>query len=331
MKFTQDMKENTVTDEHAFTNRRTILQRLGILTAAGITSSLAPSYAKEWFDAQPNQPSNSPSGLQYSTPKIYQPDLKLTPEGKVIGYNNFYEFGWDKADPAKLSQNFRADPWKIAIDGEVNQPMTLDLDDIFKKFDLEERIYRFRCVEAWSMVIPWIGFPLSDLLQLADPTSNAKYVAFQTLYDPQQFPNQGKKFSGNFTFPYVEGLRMDEAMHPLTLVAVGLYGKNLLPQNGAPLRLVVPWKYGFKSIKSIVDIRLTENEPPTTWNISAPNEYGFYANVNPNAPHPRWSQASERIIGTEGLFGAKRQDTALFNGYSEVADLYKNMNLHKYY
>lgn len=331
MKFRADIKENQVTDEHIFNNRREILQKLGILTAAGISASLTPSFAQEWFDKQPEKPSNNGSALHYTSPKIYHPDLTLTPEAKVIGYNNFYEFGWDKSDPAELSQNFQSSPWSVTIDGEVNNPMTLDIDDIYKKFDLEERIYRFRCVEAWSMVIPWIGFPLADLIKMIDPTSDANYVAFKTLYDPQQFPNQGQKFSGNFQFPYIEGLRMDEGLHPLTLVAVGLYGKKLLPQNGAPIRLVVPWKYGFKSIKSIVNIRLTKNEPPTTWNISAPHEYGFYANVNPDVSHPRWSQASERIIGTEGIFGAKRQDTLPFNGYTEVAELYKNMNLHKYY
>ncbi|WP_077927114.1 protein-methionine-sulfoxide reductase catalytic subunit MsrP [Wohlfahrtiimonas populi] len=333
MKFRSNIKENNVTDEKIFINRRRILKGLGLFTASSVASGIAISRAQSWFEQQPKMPSNlhAPTSLKFFNSTIYSPNLELTPENKVTGYNNFYEFGWDKADPARLSQNFKSDPWKVEIDGEINQAMTLDLDDIFNKFDLEERIYRFRCVEAWSMVIPWIGFPLSALLKMVDPTNNAKYVAFQTLYDPEQFPNQGKKFSGNFSFPYIEGLRIDEAMHPLTFVAVGLYGNKLLPQNGAPIRLVVPWKYGFKSIKSIVNIRLTENEPPTTWNISAPNEYGFYANVNPNVSHPRWSQASERIIGSEGLFGAKRQDTLLFNGYPEVAELYKNMNLHKYY
>lgn len=332
MKFIPHIKENKVTDEKIFHNRRQILKGLGALTATGITSALAPSQAKSWFDNQPETPSNNDSSaLQYSNSPIYQPNLSLTPENKVTGYNNFYEFGWDKSDPAALSQNFKSDPWQVKIGGEANQPMTLDMDDILKKMALEERIYRFRCVEAWSMIIPWIGFPLADLLKLVDPTSDANYIAFQTLFDPEQFPNQQKRFSGGFQFPYIEGLRMDEAMHPLTFIAVGLYGKNLLPQNGAPIRLVVPWKYGFKSIKSIINIRLTKNEPPTTWNISAPNEYGFYANVNPNVAHPRWSQASERIIGSEGLFGAKRQDTQLFNGYTEVAELYKNMDLHKYY
>lgn len=330
MKFKQNIKENQITDEQIFLNRREILQKLGALTAVGITSSAAPAYAKSWFDSQPDKPSSSPT-LQYSSPKIYQPKLPLTPEEKIIGYNNFYEFGWGKSDPAEFSHNFQSNPWKIAIDGEVNKPITLDIDDIFKTFDLEERIYRFRCVEAWSMVIPWIGFPLSKLIQLVDPTSDANYVAFQTLFDPELFPNQKGRLVGGFKFPYIEGLRMDEAMHPLTFIAVGLYGKNLLPQNGAPIRLVVPWKYGFKSIKSIVSIRLTKNEPPTTWNISAPNEYGFYANVNPKVAHPRWSQASERIIGSEGLFGAKRQDTQLFNGYTEVSELYKNMNLQQNY
>lgn len=333
MTFNPNIKENQVTDENLFHNRRQILKGLGLLTATGITSALAPSHAKSWFDHQPQTPSNNNTAptLQFSNSAIYQPNLPLTPENKVTGYNNFYEFGWDKSDPAALSQNFKSDPWQVKIDGEAHQPMILDIDDILKKMTLEERIYRFRCVEAWSMVIPWIGFPLADLLKLVDPTADANYVAFQTLFDPEQFPNQKRASPSGFKFPYIEGLRMDEAMHPLTFVAVGLYGKHLLPQNGAPIRLVVPWKYGFKSIKSIVNIRLTKNEPPTTWNLSAPHEYGFYANVNPDVSHPRWSQASERIIGSEGLFGAKRQETQLFNGYTEVAELYKNMNLNRYY
>jgi sulfoxide reductase catalytic subunit YedY len=212
----------------------------------------------------------------------------------------------------------------------VNNPIKLDYDDIFNKFTLEERIYRLRCVEAWSMNIPWIGFPLADLIKMADPQSGAKYVAFETLYDPKQFPAQ--RSWSSIDYPYVEGLRLDEAMNPLALISVGLYGKTLAPQNGAPLRLVVPWKYGFKSIKSIVRIRLTDKEPPTTWNRSAPSEYGFYANVNPQVDHPRWSQASERFIGEGSLLSSRRQPTLMFNGYEEeVAHLYKDMDLRKFY
>lgn len=315
MKYDAKIKEHAITDEAVFLKRRQILQALGIAGSSLAIPSLAFSEAKQWFDAQKNS------------------DIidRLTPENKITTYNNFYEFGWEKSDPSRFENRFNTDDWQITIDGEVNKPMTIDMDDVFKRFSMEERIYRFRCVEAWSMVIPWIGFPLSDLINLVEPTSKAKYVAFETLYDPQQFPNQnGRTFAG-FEFPYIEGLRMDEAMHPLTILSTGLYGKRLLPQNGAPIRLVVPWKYGFKSIKSIVKIRLTETMPKTTWNLSAPHEYGFYANVNPTVSHPRWSQASERIIGTEGLFGSQRQETALFNGYTEVADLYAGLDLRKYY
>lgn len=315
MKYRSHIKEQQVTDETIFLQRRKILQALGIAGGTIAIPSMAFSEAKQWFDAQ----------------KKSDLTTLLTPESKITTYNNFYEFGWDKSDPARFENNFNTEDWKITIDGEVNRPMTLDMDDIFQQFSMEERIYRFRCVEAWSMVIPWIGFPLSDLLKLVEPTSKAKYVAFETLYDPQQFPNQNGRTFGGFEFPYIEGLRMDEAMHPLTILSTGLYGKRLLPQNGAPIRLVVPWKYGFKSIKSIVKIRLTETMPKTTWNLSAPHEYGFYANVNPAVSHPRWSQASERIIGTEGLFGSKRQETTLFNGYSEVAELYTGLDLKKNY
>jgi sulfoxide reductase catalytic subunit YedY len=224
-------------------------------------------------------------------------------------------------------------PWQLTISGAVEKNITLDYDDLYKKFPLEERIYRLRCVEAWSMVIPWIGFELANLLKLAKPTSKAKYVAFKTLHDPKQMPGQAdRRLGGGISYPYVEGLRLDEAMHPLTLMSVGLYGKTLPPQNGAPIRLVVPWKYGFKSIKSIVGIELVEKMPPTTWNLLAPKEYGFYSNVNPEVDHPRWSQASERRITTGGLLARNRIPTQMFNGYGEeVAALYQGMNLRKNY
>jgi len=232
-----------------------------------------------------------------------------------------------------LGQGFKVDPWQLKISGEVEKPFTLDYDDLYSSFDLEERIYRLRCVEAWSMVVPWIGFSLADLVKRAKPTSKAKYLAFETLYDPKQMPGQrNRRLGGGIDYPYLEGLRIDEAMNPLALMSVGLYGKTLPPQNGAPIRLVVPWKYGFKSIKSVVGIKFVEKQPSTTWNILAPNEYGFYANVNPEVDHPRWSQASERRITTGGIFAQNRIATLPFNGYGDqVAGLYKGMNLRKLY
>ena len=244
---------------------------------------------------------------------------------EITTYNNFYEFGTDKGDPARLSGKFRPKPWSVTIAGEAEVKGTFTLEDILKPHPLEERIYRLRCVEAWSMVIPWVGLPLGELLKRFRPTSRARYVAFKTVMRPGEMP--GQRFPV-LDWPYVEGLRMDEAMHPLTILAVGLYGELLPNQNGAPLRLVVPWKYGFKSIKSIVEIRFTERQPPTSWNLSAPHEYGFYANVNPAVDHPRWSQAKERKIGA-GLFNP-RVPTLPFNGYAEqVAGLYRGMDLRK--
>jgi sulfoxide reductase catalytic subunit YedY len=250
----------------------------------------------------------------------YTVDEKVNSFEEITTYNNFYEFGGDKSDPAAHAHTLRTRPWTVAIEGEVHQPRTLDIETLLKWFPLEERVYRMRCVEAWSMVIPWVGFPLADLIQRLKPTSRAKYVAFTTLLDPEQMPAQQ---TGLLDWPYVEGLRMDEATHPLALLAVGLYGKVLPNQNGAPLRLVVPWKYGFKGIKSIVKIRFTETQPPTSWNLAAPYEYGFYANVNPEVDHPRWSQATERRIGE-----FRRRRTLPFNGYAEaVAGLYSGMDL----
>ncbi len=243
-----------------------------------------------------------------------------TPERDVTGYNNFYELGTDKEDPAANAHTLKPRPWTVTIAGEVRQPQVVDVDDLLGWFPLEERVYRMRCVEAWSMVIPWVGFPLAALLARVEPTSRAKYVQFTTLLDPEQMPGQRRRV---LDWPYVEGLRLDEAMHPLTLLAVGLYGTTLPAQNGAPLRLVVPWKYGFKGIKSIVEIRLVETRPTTTWSGAAPGEYGFFANVNPAVDHPRWSQASERRIGE-----LRRRPTLPFNGYAEqVASLYTGMDL----
>ncbi len=231
---------------------------------------------------------------------------KLTPLEAITHYNNFYEFGTDKGDPAENAVNFRTNPWTLKVDGEVNKPLTFDYDSLYKIAPLEERIYRHRCTERWSIVVPWIGFPLAALLKQADPTPKAKYVAFETYYDPKQMPKG--RWAG-IEFPYVEGLRLDEAMHPLALLAVGLYGESLPNQDGAPIRLVVPWKYGYKSAKSLVKIRLVTKQPPTTWNLSAPNEYGFYSNVNPHVDHPRWSKAKERRLGE--FFN---RDTLMFNG-----------------
>ncbi|MFP5348924.1 MAG: protein-methionine-sulfoxide reductase catalytic subunit MsrP [Gammaproteobacteria bacterium] len=256
----------------------------------------------------------------------------LTPLDDVTGYNNFYEFGTGKRDPAKHAGSLRTRPWSVAIEGEVRRPAVHALEDLLKPHALEERIYRLRCVEAWSMVVPWIGIPLGDIIKRLQPTSRAKYVELITLHDPKQMPGQRPGlFGAGLEWPYIEGLRMDEAMHPLTILAVGLYGEVLPNQNGAPLRLVVPWKYGFKSVKSIVKIRFVEREPRTTWNKASPNEYGFYANVNPEVDHPRWSQAYERRIGEGGLFAPKRK-TLPFNGYAEqVASLYSGMDLRKFF
>jgi len=254
----------------------------------------------------------------------YTLDEELTDYKDITHYNNFYEFSTDKEDVAALARNFRSDPWSVAIEGEVEKPGIYQLEDILRPHALEERIYRLRCVEAWSMVIPWVGFPLADLIRRFQPTSRAKYVEFTTLYDPEQMPGQRRRV---LDWPYVEGLRMDEALHPLTILAVGLYGKVLPNQNGAPLRLVVPWKYGFKNVKSIVRIRFTERQPLTTWMKAGPREYGFYANVNPAVDHPRWSQARERRIGD--FF---KRETLMFNGYAEeVAQLYAGMDLKRFF
>ena len=253
----------------------------------------------------------------------FSTDESLTPYESVTTYNNFYEFGASKSAPAEKSQGLRTRPWSIVVDGECETPGEIAIEDILRDFSQEERIYRLRCVEGWSMVIPWVGFPLGDLLARFKPTAKAKYVAFETLYDPEQMPAQHTRI---LTWPYREGLRMDEAMHPLTILATGLYGEILPNQNGAPLRLVVPWKYGFKSIKSIVRISFTERQPTTSWSLQNPREYGFYANVNPDVDHPRWSQKFHRVIGG-GLFDSK-VPTLPFNGYAEqVAELYAGMDL----
>jgi sulfoxide reductase catalytic subunit YedY len=300
-----------ITPRAVYLNRRELLRgAAGTVAATVLPASIASAKAL-----------NYRKNTAFSTPE------KANSLEDITTYNNFYEFGTDKADPAKNSAAFRPAPWSLKISGEAEKTGTFTLEDILKPHALEERIYRLRCVEAWSMVIPWVGFPLADLIKRCAPTSRARYVAFTTVLRPKEMPGQRYPV---LEWPYVEGLRIDEAMNPLTLLAVGLYGEELPNQNGAPLRLIVPWKYGFKSIKSIVEIRFTEKEPPTSWNISAPHEYGFYANVNPEVSHPRWSQARERRIGS-GIF-APKQPTLMFNGYAEqVASLYSGMDLRKFY
>ncbi|GLP96474.1 protein-methionine-sulfoxide reductase catalytic subunit MsrP [Paraferrimonas sedimenticola] len=324
------LKDNQVTPESVFKARRQIVKAMGLGVGAMGLSSQVQASLLDWFKAPEPQ---ALADLSFSQPQAYVSDEILTPFDKVSQHNNFYEFGTDKADPARNAQSFQTNPWQLKVEGEVGSSLTLDYDDLMQSIPLEERVYRLRCVEAWSMVIPWVGFPLAALLKKADPTGSAKYVAFETLYDPNQMPGQKSRLmGGGIDYPYVEGLTIEEAMNPLTFIAVGLYGKTLPPQNGAPVRLVVPWKYGFKSIKSVVNIRLTERRPPTTWNQLAPHEYGFYANVNPEVDHPRWSQATERRIGEGGLLSAKRIATLPFNGYGEqVAHLYAGLDLRRNY
>ncbi|GAC14835.1 protein-methionine-sulfoxide reductase catalytic subunit MsrP [Aliiglaciecola lipolytica] len=324
-----DLSENLVTPKDVYLQRRKLLKTLGFLGTGALLSSPS-AQALNWFSDDEKPFKTSP--LSFSKASDCTTDETLTPQDKITSHNNFYEFGTAKSDPKENAQSFNVNPWTLSVEGLVEKPLTLDYDDLSKLFTLEERIYRLRCVEAWSMVIPWIGFSLAALIKRAKPLSSAKYVAFETLYDPKQMPGQKSRFvGGGIDYPYVESLRIDEALHPLSMMAVGLYGETLPPQNGAPIRLVVPWKYGFKSIKSIVKIKLTDKQPPTTWNRLASNEYGFYANVNPDVSHPRWSQASERRITSGGLFNQNRIPTLPFNGYEEVSDLYKNMDLRRYF
>jgi sulfoxide reductase catalytic subunit YedY len=293
-----DIPTSEITDESLFWNRREFLQVAGFVVAAG---GLIPRLARGRFGPG---------------------DDKLTPYEDVTGYNNYYEFGSDKGDPAKNAGNFKTRPWKIEVAGEVKQPAVYDFDELLKPFTPVERVYRHRCVEAWSMVVPWLGIPLAGIIDRLEPSSKAKYVEFTTLLDPAQMAGQRRQI---LDWPYVEALRLDEARHPLALIVTGLYGKPLPNQNGAPLRLIVPWKYGFKGGKSIVKIRFSEKQPMTTWNIAAPDEYGFYANVNPEVDHPRWSQARERRVGE--FFKRK---TLMFNGYADqVASLYTGLDLRR--
>ncbi|HFB64290.1 MAG TPA: protein-methionine-sulfoxide reductase catalytic subunit MsrP [Aeromonadales bacterium] len=329
-----NLKESEVTAESLYLNRRKFIQTLSASTllATGVTAQAG--ILGNLFGNDEEKPLPEMKLLDFKKNKLFSTNEQQTKKFNATHYNNFYEFGLDKDLPAKRAKHFITDPWKITVEGAVNKPGVYDFDDIMKKESLEERIYRLRCVEAWSMVIPWIGFPLSSLLKKFEPNSNAKYVEFTTLKDPKRMPGQRRGYLGfsSLKWPYVEGLRMDEAMNPLAFMAVGLYGRNLPPQNGAPLRLVVPWKYGFKSIKSIVKIRFTERRPNNSWRRSAPREYGFYANVNPQVDHPRWSQASERRIIDSSLFSVKRIKTQMFNGYGDyVANMYTGMNLRKNY
>ena len=305
-----------ITPEQVYLSRRKFMLGVGGL-------ALSAAVLAACGDAMPAADSGTatPAGTPEPTPDLRQ---EITSFESITTYNNFYEFSTDKQGVAPLAANLRTRPWTVQVGGLVAKPTTFGIEDLLSKFTQEERLYRLRCVEAWSMVIPWQGFALRKLLEAVEPTAEAKYVRFETLLDPEQMPGQKV---GWYTWPYVEGLRLDEAMHDLTILATGLYGKTLLPQNGAPLRVVVPWKYGFKSIKSIVKIDLVAEQPTSLWMAAAPNEYGFYANVNPNVNHPRWSQASERRIGE-----LSRRKTLPFNGYAEqVASLYADMDLRRFY
>lgn len=312
-----------VTPPELYFNRRQIMR--GVLAA----SALASAATYRWFNPATTVMAETSELEGIEAPELtdaerqaagFSVDEEKTPEQSILTYNNFYEFTTNKERVAAAAKDFKTDGWTLEVDGLVDNPKTFTMDDLRAISPLEERIYRMRCVEAWSMVIPWAGIPISRLLEVVQPTSKARYLAFETLYDPARMPGQKTDV---LDWPYVEGLRLDEAMNPLAILAMGLYGKELPPQDGAPVRLVVPWKYGFKGIKSIVKITLTEMEPPTSWNRYAPSEYGFYANVNPNVDHPRWSQATEQRIGETG-----RRETLMFNGYGDqVASLYSDMDL----
>ncbi len=310
-----DICPSEITDPEIYRQRRRFIRNAsGVLLAS--MAGMLPDPARAGYGGKPIE-GVRPGPFSTSTES-------LTPYKDIISYNNFYEFGTDKESPARLAGGLKIRPWSVVVEGEVAKPGRYHLEDLLKGQPMEERIYRMRCVEGWSMVIPWVGFPLANLIKRFEPSGNARYVEFQSLYDPKQMPGQRRDV---LKWPYVEGLRMDEAMHPLTILAVGLYGEILPNQNGAPLRLVVPWKYGFKGIKSIVKIRFLEQEPLNSWRRAAPHEYGFYANVNPHVSHPRWSQRRERRIGE-----LRKRKTMMFNGYGEqVAHLYQGMDLKKHF
>jgi len=313
-----DLTHADVTPKSVYLNRRNFLRAMGI---AGIT---AYSGHRLWQLVSPSRSIFANSKLEGLSRSPFSTTEKQNSYKDVTNYNNFYEFGTDKSDPAKNAQNFKISPWTVSVEGEVAKPRKFTMDEILKLAPLEERIYRHRCVERWSIVVPWIGYSFSTIAKLVQPTSKAKYVAFESFFDPRQMPEA--KYGG-IDFPYVEGLRLDEALNPLALLCVGMYGETLPPQDGAPVRMVIPWKYGYKSIKSLVKIRFQEKEPPTTWNRYSTEEYGFYSNVNPNVDHPRWSQAKERRLGE--IFP---RATLMFNGYGDqVASLYNGMDLKKFH
>lgn len=328
-----DCNESEVTPQSVYLSRRTLLGgSAAALAVAGLprwaNAATASQYAEVTPGAAPAWLSDKIAAAQWQAMTV--PGEAITPFKDATHYNNFYEFGTDKGDPAANAGSLKTEPWSVVIDGEVGKPGRYALEDFMQPYALQERIYRLRCVEAWSMVIPWLGFPISALLKQVEPTSKAKYIRFETLKDPQSMPGQRSNFA-LIDWPYVEGLRLDEAMNPLAILAVGMYGRELPNQNGAPLRLVVPWKYGFKSVKSIVRISLTSEQPKTTWQSIAANEYGFYANVNPAVDHPRWTQARERRLPNT-LFKPNVRETLPFNGYGdEVAALYQGMDLRKDY
>ncbi len=316
-KKTSDIASSEITPKSVYHSRRQFLSAAAIAGAGTAFGTIAPALAA---------PARGLKLADVKETKWTQEPLgeKLTKYGPVTKYNNFYEFGAGKTDPAENSTKLKPRPWSLAVEGAVEKPGVYDLEDFLKPHQLEERIYRFRCVEAWSMVIPWVGIPLADIIKGLNPTGNAKHVAFETLHDPRRMPGQRRRV---LQWPYREGLRMDEAMNPLTLMVVGLYGEVLPNQNGAPIRLMVPWKYGFKSIKSIVKMTFQLEQPPTSWNMSAAREYGFFSNVNPTVNHPRWSQAKERRIGD-----FLKRPTKMFNGYEEeVANMYAGMDMRKNY
>ncbi|MEO8407656.1 MAG: protein-methionine-sulfoxide reductase catalytic subunit MsrP [Oxalobacteraceae bacterium] len=308
-----------ITPRHIFESRRSFIRQIAVGSiAGGALVEMAARQALAQNVAQKLAGKPNPAYVVMDRPSAYK---------DATTYNNFYEFGTDKSDPSRYAGTLKPRPWSIAIEGEVKKPMTLDLDSLMKLAPLEERIYRLRCVEGWSMVIPWVGYSLSTLIKKVEPTGNAKFIEFVTLADPKQMPGLRSQV---LDWPYVEGLRIDEANHPLALLTFGMYGEVLPHQNGAPVRVVLPWKYGFKSAKSIVKIRFVKEQPKTAWNLAAPREYGFYSNVNPDVDHPRWSQASERRIGEDGFFTKKRK-TLMFNGYNQVASLYVGMDLKKFF
>jgi methionine sulfoxide reductase catalytic subunit len=315
------IRPSEITPPLVYFNRRALMR--GGALAAGALGTAALYRRLNRVEIAKTETS-AVAGLTRPSTPAYTVDEAKTPYESVVNYNNFYEFSTDKDGVASAAARFETAGWKIAVGGLAHKPRTFDLDDLKKLSPPEERVYRMRCVEAWSMVVPWVGFSLSKLLEAVQPKADARYVAFETLLDPKRMPNQKESV---LPWPYVEGLRMDEAMHPLTLLTTGLYGRDLPPQDGAPVRLIVPWKYGFKGIKSIVKVTLTATQPPTTWNLQAPSEYGFFANVNPRHAHPRWSQATEQRIGESG-----RRPTLMFNGYAEqVASLYSGMDLDVYF